>query len=129
MSLDLSDRYGTRRTGRRPLLIVVCSALAAIFLGWLAWAAWFHGNPEVTSEMPRWTVVSEHQADVVVTVRIHEAEGVNCKVRALSEDHVVVGEHNFTPVEGTNEVSVRTERRAATIDLVGCTSEEQNRPR
>ena len=52
-----------------------------------------------------------------------------CVVRALADDHSVVGEVAFTPVDGRNEVVIRTERRATSADLVGCTAEGQSRPR
>jgi hypothetical protein len=50
-------------------------------------------------------------------------------VRALAQDHSVVGEMSFTPQDGDNAVSVRTERIATSVDLVGCTAEGQPRSR
>jgi hypothetical protein len=35
----------------------------------------------------------------------------------------------FTPADGRNEVQIRTERRATSADLVGCTAQGQPRPR
>ena len=55
-----------------------------------------------------------------------------CLVRAFAEDHTVVGELSWTPdgeAQQSDEVSIRTERRATSVELVGCTTEDQSRPR
>lgn len=129
VSLDLSDRYGTRRGGQRIVLVTVTVAIGVVALGWLAWTAWFHSTPQVTSEMQTFSVVDQHQATTVVAVRLDPDVEANCKVRALAADHVVVGEKNFTPTDGRNEVTIRTAREATSVDLVGCTAPDQSRPR
>ncbi|HEY9564539.1 MAG TPA: DUF4307 domain-containing protein [Nocardioides sp.] len=129
MSLDLSDRYGTRRSGQRVVLIAASAVLTVVFLVWLGWVAWFHASPEVQSEMMGFTIQGEHTATAVVSVELSDVDDANCKLRALAQDHVVVGEHNFSPVDGRNEVEIRTDRKADSIDLVGCTSPDQPRPR
>ena len=53
----------------------------------------------------------------------------SCRVRAFAEDHTTVGEISFTPAQGRNDVEIRTERRATSIDLIGCTTPDQERPR
>ena len=50
-------------------------------------------------------------------------------MRALAEDKTAVGELAFTPVDGVNEVVIRTERRATRVEKLGCTSPDQPRPR
>ena len=51
-------------------------------------------------------------------------------LRAYAEDHTVVGELSFTPERsGRTDQTVRTERRATSVELMGCTAEGQNRPR
>jgi hypothetical protein len=50
-------------------------------------------------------------------------------VEALAEDHSIVGELQFRPRSGTNEVKLRTERIATSVDLLGCTADGQKRPR
>jgi len=127
VSVDLADRYGTRR-GRRPLVIGVVVVIAAVCLAWLAWAAWLHSTPEVKSAMSSWTVVDQHSTTVVAQVELDE--GVDtplCRVRALADDHSVVGELQFTPVDGRNEQTVSTEREAAVVEWIGCTSKDQRR--
>jgi hypothetical protein len=76
-------------------------------------------------------VVDEHE--VTATVRIDLADDdvvATCLLRAFAEDHTVVGELSFTPSgSGRTEQTVRTERRATSVELVGCTAPGQNRPR
>ena len=53
----------------------------------------------------------------------------SCTLRAFADDHTTVGELAFEPVDGRNEVTVRTERRATSVTLLGCTAPGQPRPR
>ena len=129
VSVDLSDRYGTRRPRRRVLVLALSCILGIGFLIWLGWVMWFHSTPQVTSELSTYDVVDTHTAQVVVTVSLEDGADATCKVRALAADHVAVGELNFTPNPGRNEVTIRTERGANTVELVGCTTPEQSRPR
>jgi hypothetical protein len=105
------------------------AVLGLVFVGWVAWAAWFHGSPTVESELTAYDVVSEHAATAVVQVSLEEGADASCRVRALAEDHTTVGELAFAPTDGRNEVEVRTERRATSVELVGCTTPDQQRPR
>jgi hypothetical protein len=125
----LADRYGAPSPVRRRVLVGAVGVVVAGFLGWLAWAAWFHATPPVESELVTWAVVDDHEATATVTVSLQEGVAASCVVRAVAEDHATVGEVAFTPTDGSNEVSVRTERRATALTLVGCTAEGQPRPR
>ncbi|KQY64629.1 MULTISPECIES: DUF4307 domain-containing protein [unclassified Nocardioides] len=129
MSVDLSERYGTRRPRQRLFVVVVCAVLAIAFLGWLGWVMWFHSTPEASSDLSTYSVVDQHKVEVVVQVHLSDDADATCKVRALAGDHVTVGEQNFTPTDGRNEVSIRTEREATSVELVGCTTPDQDRPR
>jgi hypothetical protein len=109
---DLATRYGTPNANRRRLLVSGVAALALVFVGWVAWAALFHGDPEVTSDLVSYDVVDEHTAT----------------------DHATVGELNVRIAPGGDRVqtlskTVRTEREATTVDVVGCVAEGQKRPR
>jgi hypothetical protein len=53
----------------------------------------------------------------------------SCRVTAFAEDHMVVGELSWVPEQGRHEVVVRTERRATSLSLAGCTAAGQSRPR
>ena len=129
VSADLSQRYGTARPGRRRVIIAVTATVTVVFLVWLAWAAWFNATPQVTSELTSYDVVDAHRTTAVITVSLEVGPEATCRVRALAEDHQVVGEVSFTPVDGRNEVSIRTERLATSVERLGCTSPEQSRPR
>ena len=53
----------------------------------------------------------------------------SCTLRAFAEDHTVVGELVFVPEDGRSDQDVRTERRATSVELLGCTAPGQNHPR
>ena len=128
---DLSDRYGAPAPWRRAVLLGLSVALAAAFLGWLGWTIWAQSTPEVESEMVGWEAVGEHEASAVVQIELDDdAEGVSCVLRAYAEDHTVVGELNFTPDRsGLDQQTIRTERLATSVELLGCTADGQNRRR
>jgi hypothetical protein len=128
----LRERYGRRGPGRPVVLLAV--AVVAVSLGWLAWATWAHATPTVESELLGYAVVDEHAATARVEVAVRtdddpDAAGVRCLVRATSVDHTPVGELSWVPTDGRQEVSIRTERRATSVELVGCTAGDQARPR
>ncbi|WP_246210279.1 DUF4307 domain-containing protein [Nocardioides piscis] len=100
-----------------------------MFLSWVAWVAWSHGTPDAESAMVGFDVASDSSATAQVDVQLETGVEATCKVRAFAEDHTIVGEVSFTPEEGRNEVTVRTERRANTVELVGCVTSDQQRPR
>ena len=130
VTTDLADRYGSPSAWRRPVTIAVVAALAAVGLTWLVWAAWFHGTPEVRSEVVSFEVTSDHEVAARLDVRLSGDDvDPTCRVRALAEDKTTVGELGFTPVDGDNEVVIRTERRATSVEKLGCTAEGQSRPR
>jgi hypothetical protein len=117
-------------------LVTGVVVVAAAFLGWLAWTALWHGDPEVTSDLVTFTVDGEHQVTARVDVRLDDEDVVaSCVLRAVAEDHTVVGELQFEVrasdlEDGTVlERQIRTERRATSVDPVGCTTADQQRPR
>ena len=130
MTTDLTDRYGTPARWRRPVAVSLAVVLAVIGLGWLGWTMWFHGNPSVESDLVSFEVTSDHEMQARLDVRLGDDDvDATCRLRAFAEDHTPVGELAFTPVGGTNEVVIRTERRATTVEKLGCTTEGQPRPR
>ena len=127
MSQALSERYAPPPAWRRPLVIVATVLLATVALGWLAWAAFEQATPKVSSSLTGWQVVDAHRVTAQVDVSI--ASGTthpSCTVQALATDHSIVGEARFTPVPGTNRVTVRTERSATSVNLFGCVADGQN---
>jgi hypothetical protein len=127
---DLSDRYGAPQPWRRAVLLGVSVAVAGAFLGWLGWTIWAQSTPEVESELVGFDVIDEHEATAVVTIQLDDGVAATCLLRAYAEDHSVVGELSFTPERsGLTGQSVRTERRASSVELMGCTAEGQDRPR
>lgn len=129
MTTDLADRYGAPSRWRRPATIGIAVALAVVSLGWLGWAVWFHSTPAVTSSLVTFDVTSDHETRVRLDVDLGDDVEASCRLRAFAEDHTTVGELAFTPVDGNNEVVIRTERRATTVEKLGCTAPGQPRPR
>ena len=133
---SLTERYGAPSPVARRTLIAVVTVVAAAFLGWLAWVALAAGDPDVTSELVTWDVRDEHAVDTRVDVQLRTDDVVaTCLLRAYAEDHTVVGELAFEVTEadvadGTELARViRTERRATSVESVGCTTPDQSRPR
>ena len=130
----MSQRYGTDNPRRRRLVIALSGVVGVVALAWLAWAVWFQANPDVESSLRTFRVVDDHTVTASVAVRTADEDLVaNCLVRATGTDHSVVGELNFkvTGVKGTQhrDVTLRTEREATTVEMVGCTTKDQPRPR
>jgi len=127
---DLSDRYGAPAPWRRAVLLGLSVAVAGAFLGWLGWTIWAQSTPKVESELVTWDVDDEHQATAMVSIQLGDDVEATCLLRAYAEDHSVVGELSFTPDDsGLTEQTVRTERRATSVELIGCTADGQSRPR
>ncbi len=129
----LGDRYGAPAPWRRRGIVVASVVLALAFLGWLGWTAWSHATPDVESDLVGYRVVDEHTATAQVRVRLaDESIRASCVLRAFAEDHTVVGELAFTPEYDAAqpiEQTVRTERLATSVSLVGCTAPGESRPR
>ncbi len=126
----VADRYGRPSPWRRTAVVAASVVVGALALVWLAWTTVFHASPDVSSDLVRWEVVDDHAVTAHVDVVIRDGDDTaTCRVKAFAEDHTVVGEATFTPVAGRNEVTLRTERRATSVESVGCTTPDQPRPR
>jgi Domain of unknown function (DUF4307) len=129
----LTERYGAPSAWRRRAVIVGSALLAVVFLGWLTWAIWLHSTPKVTSQLESFDVVDDHTATAVVVVTLHD-KGVTatCTLQALAEDHSVVGEVTFHPDPAASDQQdhrIITDRRATTVESLGCTAPGQAQPR
>lgn len=127
----LAERYGAR-SSRRWVAVAVGAVVGLVFLSWLAWATVFHATPGVTSELVGWDVTGDDQ--VVARLRVDVEDGVTgeCRLRAMAADHTVVGEVAFEVSAGDGRVveqPIRTERRATSVERIGCTAPGQPRPR
>lgn len=116
---SLADRYGTPSRGRATFTKAAVVIVAVMFLGWIAWG--FLGSaPDARFGTVGYDVVDDHRIDVTAEVRLSDADSAECLVRAMSADKATVGELSFTAREGQQEVTVRTERRASTAEVVNC---------
>jgi len=131
---DLANRYGAPSPARKRALIGFVVLVAAAGLSWLAWAAIYQSTPKARSESIGFEIVDDHTATAEFTV-IRSDAGIRatCFLRAIAEDHSIVGELTETIRSGTETtkvtVTIRTERRATTVELLGCTAPGQNRRR
>ena len=132
---DLAQRYGTDHPVRRGLAVSGVVVVAAVALGWLLWVMLFHGRPLATSELVTFEVAGEHSAEATMTVVRRSADvEASCLLRAQAADHSIVGELNFEvdssrPTSTTLTRTVRTEREATSVILVGCIADGQIRRR
>jgi hypothetical protein len=124
---DLTARYGGPSRARRPLVVAVAVLLAVAGLAWLAWAMLGQGRPDVSSQLVGYHVRGEHAATATFTVVRRRADvPATCRLQATAADHAVVGQRAVTVRAGAStsrvRATLRTERRATTVGLVGCTS-------
>jgi hypothetical protein len=121
----MAQRYGAPSGARRAVLLGVVVLLVVAGLTWLGWAAWFHSNPAIRAEIASYDVTTEHEARARVELRLGD-DGVRgtCLLRATAPDHSIVGERNVAVSELAESegawVSIRTERRATSVTIVGC---------
>ena len=129
----IAERYGAPAPWRRRALVSASVALAVVFLVWLAWSVYEHATPQVTSELETFSVEDDHTVTAVLVVSLDSSDvKASCTLRAYAEDHTTVGELTFTPdpSKGRRQVqTIRTERRATSVESIGCTAPGQDRPR
>ena len=129
MTTDLTERYGATSPARRRVAVALIVLAVAVLAGWLVWTTLFHATPAVDAELVAYDVVEENRATAVVSVSLEEGVVASCTLRAIADDHATVGELAFEPVDGRNDVTIRTERLATTVTLLGCTAPGQPRAR
>jgi Domain of unknown function (DUF4307) len=131
---DLEQRYRGPSRASRVVALVAVVAMVASGVGFVGWSVFFHSTPEVSSRLTAFRIVDEHEvtADIAVARESQFTEAA-CRLRAIADDHTVVGEVSVPLVDGpeqrTLRVPIRTERRATSVELVGCTTPDQPRPR
>ncbi len=131
---DLQERYGSPRRTTQVVALLLVVALVVSGVGFLAWAVFFESTPSVTSQLTSWQVRDEHEVVADLTVRREsEFTEASCLLRALAEDHTVVGEVTVPVTDGPEKqslkVEIRTTRRATSVEPIGCTTPDQLRPR
>lgn len=132
-----SDRevalFGVTVAVGTALTIALATVVVTIGLVALGWITIFHSNPEIASEEIGHEVVDDHTATIEVRIEIDDdIEDPECALRAISHDKAVVGETTFSPDpdEGpVYEVEIRTDRRATTVEWLGCKAPGQPRYR
>ena len=129
---DLAERYGTPAPWRRRAVLASSAAVVLLFAAWLGWTVWEQARPTVASGELTFDVVDDRSAVAQFRVDLRDDDvEATCTLRAYADDHTLVGTVSFAvdPGATTDERAVATERRATTVELVGCTAPGQNRPR
>ena len=131
----LDDRYGTSSPSRRKGVVALAVVVVAAALSWLVWAMLEHGRPDAQSALVGFEADGSHAAVATFdVVRSSSDVEASCLLRAFSADHAIVGEANVTVGPGGEErqrltETVRTERQATSVEMVGCVTDEQRRRR
>jgi hypothetical protein len=130
----LEQRYRGPSRIHRAVALVLVAALVVSGVGFLGWSVFFHSSPQVLSRLTAFGVPDEHEAVAnIVVSRESQFTEATCLLQAIADDHTVVGELSVPVVDGPTEqpmqVSIRTERRATSVQLLGCTTPGQPRPR
>jgi hypothetical protein len=132
---DLATRYGAPPARPRRGLVVLVALVIGLLVGWVAWAAVSYSRPQVTSDIVSWKVLDDHTATATFRVSRRTADvEASCLLRARARDHSIVGELNVAVGPGGDRTrklteSVRTERLATVVEVIGCVAEGQNRRR
>jgi hypothetical protein len=131
---ELSERYGRTNPRQRVIALVLIAVLAATSIGFVGWVALLQSTPQVQSRLTYFQFPDDNTAVARLTVvRETPSTIATCRLMAVSEDHMLVGEAEITVTTGeatqSVEVTIPTERRATTVTTDGCTTNEQSRPR
>jgi Domain of unknown function (DUF4307) len=132
---DLSQRYGSPSASRSKAVVALVVVVVAAGLSWLAWVMLEHGRPEAQSSLVSFRAEGQHAAVARFTVVRRSADiEASCLLRAFSADHTTVGELDVVvgpggPETETLERTVRTEREATSVEMVGCLTDGQKQRR
>ena len=124
-----------RPARRRSVTDVVLGLVGTLAVVWLGRTMLYHARPQVQSGLIGFVVKGAHRVDAIVTVARRDRDvAATWLVRAFARDHSIVGELNFSvtsrsSTELTTTKTVRTERRATSVTMVGCRTAGQSRPR
>lgn len=121
----IARRYPPGRTPRWAW-IPLAAVLAAIGLTWLLWSALIGANPPVSARISAYEVTSDTSVSAIVTVqRPDPTVPVRCTVVAKAVTYETVGQLPVEVAASDAElvdvpVTLRTFKRATTVDLDGC---------
>ena len=131
----MTERYGSPGATRSKAVVALVVVLVGAGLSWLVWVMLVHGRPEAQSSMVSFDATGPHAAVATFAVVRSDADvEASCLLRAFAGDHTIVGEANVTVGPGgdtqqTLTETVRTEREATSVEMVGCVTEDQRQRR
>ncbi|WP_374775541.1 DUF4307 domain-containing protein [Streptomyces sp. NBC_01310] len=119
-------RYGRSADERADRkLKIIGAALGVLLLSVIGWIGWgYISGQSVSAEVIKFQVISDTEVKVHLEVRKEASVTGVCSLSSQDEGHGEVGRADFTfaqPEERVDEVvTVKTTRRATTIELVAC---------
>ncbi|WP_326588340.1 DUF4307 domain-containing protein [Streptomyces sp. NBC_01294] len=119
-------RYGRSADERADRkLKIIGAALGVLLLSVIGWIGWgYISGQSVSAEVIKFQVISDTEVKVHLEVRKEASVTGVCSLSSQDEGHGEVGRADFTfaqPEGRVDEVvTVKTTRRATTIELVGC---------
>ncbi|CAN5259708.1 MAG: DUF4307 domain-containing protein [Nocardioides sp.] len=125
----LADRYGSGSSASRWVVGGLAAAVVVGLALLLVTIISDQTRPKVTSGLVSFEVLDDHSVTTRMDVDLADGVEATCLLRAYAEDHTPVGDLSFTPIDGGQSVTIRTERRATSVEKIGCTAPGQNSPR
>ncbi len=119
-------RYPPKRLP--PLVLAVLGVLVAVLIGYVVWVASHKANPPVAAQIQAFQVVSDNEIRATLAIdRPDPAQAARCFLVSQAETYDRVGERWVEIPPGTEkltrtEVSLRTFKRATTIEVQTCTT-------
>ncbi|MFD6971705.1 DUF4307 domain-containing protein [Streptomyces sp. NPDC059979] len=119
-------RYGRSADERADRkLKIIGAAMGVLLLSVIGWIGWgYISGQSVSAEVIKFQVISDTEVKVHLEVRKEASVTGVCSLSSQDEGHGEVGRADFTfaqPEGRVDEVlTVKTTRRATTIELVGC---------
>ncbi|MER7825814.1 MULTISPECIES: DUF4307 domain-containing protein [unclassified Streptomyces] len=119
-------RYGRSADERADRkLKIIGSVLGAVLLGVVGWIGWdYVAGQSVSAEVIKFQVISDTEVKVHLEVRKESSVTGVCSLSSQDKEHAEVGRADFTFAQASSRVdelvTLKTTRRAAVIELVGC---------
>ncbi|MBM9459539.1 DUF4307 domain-containing protein [Nocardioides sp. zg-536] len=125
----LAQRYGAPSGRTRLVALTLAAVLGAALVAWMVWAWVLHSDASVASQEVAFEIHDDHSATMTVDIELRDDDvAATCKLRAISHDKAIVGQVTYQPdpAQGRRHViDVKTERRATTVEWLGCNAPDQ----
>lgn len=108
--LDLDDRYGRKKTLGQISGKVFVIGLIIILFGWFLWAATYHSDPKVKTNLISFKAVDEKSMGIKFQITRNDPNQVlECTLIAVDIDKYVVGEITYRVPAGQKSQIIETQ--------------------